>query len=441
MITREIADFIVSIEYDDIPLEVIEKARLCFLDFLGVSLRGSKEKSGLLALKALEPFISHGKATIIGHGCGDPLNASLINGIFAHSLDLDDGHRAAHLHPGASVIPAALALAEEKNATGDKFLTAIIIGYEICIALGVMINPYHRNRGFHSTGTCGTIGAAAASAKILNLDKKQTLNCIGLAGTQAAGLLESDHKGSMGKHLHAGRAAQSGIISALLACEGFTGADTIIEGDEGLLNAMSPKHDTKLELGKFHIQQVYMKKYPICRHLHSTIDSAAKILHSLKIKSLDEDIVDEIIVKTYKIAAEHDNYKPENIESIRQSLPFSLALFLLNGDLRLENMKRSKNARKLAQKIKIETDRKMDSLYPEKRPSKVILKLKNKNLESSSILAQGEPEHPFTREDILKKFKILNSRYETKKLKIIDEMESTTINDLMNNLGLRRKPS
>lgn len=439
MITREFADFIVSLEYDDIPLDAVEKAKLCFLDFLGVSLRGSKEKSGLSALKALKHSISPGRSTIIGHGRGDPLNVSLINGIFAHNLDLDDGHRLAHLHPGASVIPATLALAEEEKVTGKKFLTSIIIGYEICLGLGLMINPYHRNMGFHSTGTCGTFGAAAASAKILNLNKKQTIDCLGLAGTQAAGLLESDHKGSMGKHLHAGRAAQSGVLSALLAREGFTGANTIIEGDEGFLNAMSPEHNTHPNLGNFHIRQVYMKKYPICRHLHSTIDSTAKILNSLGAETINEDNVDEIIVKTYKIAAEHDNYKPENIESIKQSLPYSLALFLLNGDLRLENMKKSKTAQKLAQKIKIETNKKMDSLYPEKRPSKVILKLKNKSLESSSTLAQGEPENPFTKEDILKKFKILNSGYDTKKLKIIDEMESTTMDDLMNKLSLGRK--
>ncbi|MGB4363574.1 MAG: MmgE/PrpD family protein [Methanothermobacter tenebrarum] len=439
MITREFADFTVSLKYEDIPLEAVEKARLCFLDFLGVSLRGSREKSGLSTLKALEPFISPGRSTIIGYGCGDPLNVSLINGIFAHSLDLDDGHRLAQVHPGASVIPAALALAEEEKVTGEKFLTSIIVGYEICLSLGLMINPYHRNIGFHSTGTCGTFGAAAASAKILSLNKKQTIDCLGLAGTQAAGLLESDHKGSMGKHLHAGRAAQSGVLSALLAREGFTGADTIIEGDEGFLNAMSPEHDTSPELGNFHVRKVYMKKYPICRHLHSTIDSAAKILNSLGMESINEDIVDEIIVKTYEVAAEHDDYKPENIESIRQSLPYSLALFLLNGDLRLENMKRSKTAQKLAQKIKIEISEKMDSLYPEKRPSKVILRLKNRSLESSNILPHGEPEKPFTREDILKKFKLLNREYDTEKLKIIDEMETSTMDELMNKLDLRRK--
>ena len=441
MITREFADFIVSLEYDDIPSEALEKAKLCFLDFLGVSLRGSREKSGLSALKALKPFISNGESTIIGHGRGDPLNASLINGIFAHNLDLDDGHRLAHLHPGASVIPATLALAEKEKVTGRKFLTSIIVGYEICLSLGLMINPYHRNMGFHSTGTCGTFGAAAASAKILNLNKKQTLDCLGLAGTQAAGLLESDHKGSMGKHLHAGRAAQSGVLSALFALEGFTGADTIIEGDEGFLNAMSPEHDTHLRLGGFHIGKVYMKKYPICGHLHSTINAAAKILDSLGTESINEDIVDEIIVKTYKVAAEHDNYNPENIESIKQSLPFSLALFLLNGDLRLENMKEFKKAQRLAQKIRIETSKKMDHLYPEKRPSKVILKLKDRSLESSNMLAHGEPEKPFTKEDILKKFKILNNGYDIQKLKVLDKMESGTMDELMDKLDLRRKIS
>jgi len=280
------------------------------------------------------------------------------------------------------------------------------------------------------------IGNFEGDDLILDLNGEETLNCLGLAGTQAAGLLESDHKGSMGKHLHAGRAAQSGILSALLAREGFTGADTILEGDEGFLNVMSSGYDIKDGLGHFHIRQVYMKKYPVCRHIHSTLDSASKILNSLKLKSVDEAMVDEVIVRTYKVAAEHDNYEPENMEFLRQSLPVSLALFLLNGDLRLEHLKDFKFARELAKKIRIETDRKLDSLYPEKRPSKVILKLKDENLEALTVLPSGEPENPLTRGNILKKFKMLNSEYDVKKLKILNEMESTPMDELMDELDL-----
>ncbi len=266
MITEELANFIVSLKYEDIPDSAIEKAKLCFLDFLGVSLRGSKEKSSLIAFEVFNPYKNPNfqfNSTIIGHGMGDALSAGFLNGISSHCLDLDDGHSLAQLHPGCTVIPAALSLAEERDKSGKEFLEAIVVGYEVAIALGKGINPSHRNHGFHSTGSIGSFAAAAASSKIMNLDFKETVNALGLAGTQAAGLLESDHAGTMGKHLHAGRAVQSGMISAILSQKGFTGAASIVEGNEGFLKAMCGKkvfensteieNQIKSDLGQFHI--------------------------------------------------------------------------------------------------------------------------------------------------------------------------------------------
>ena len=176
-------------------------------------------------------FKGGGESTVLGFDKANCTDARLINGVFAHCLDLDDGHRFAQLHPGCAVIPAALSLQKLCNKTGKDFITSIVAGYQVSIVMGMISNPEHRNNGFHSTGTCGTFGAAAASCKAMKLGFEDTVNALGLAGTQAAGLLESDHAGSMGKHLHAGKAAQSGVISALLAKNGFTGAYSIIEGE------------------------------------------------------------------------------------------------------------------------------------------------------------------------------------------------------------------
>ncbi len=164
------------------------------------------------------------ESTVIGYEKVNCTDASLINAVSAHSLDLDDGHRYAQIHPGCTVFPAALSLAEARNISGKDFICSIIAGYQVSIITGMISNPEHRALGFHSTGTCGTFGAAAASCRVLGLGFDETLNALGLAGTQAAGLLESDHSGSMGKHLNAGKAAQSGVISAMLAEKGFTSA-------------------------------------------------------------------------------------------------------------------------------------------------------------------------------------------------------------------------
>ena len=183
-------------------------------------------------------FTSGGVSTVLGFEKASCTDAPLINGVFAHSLDLDDGHRYSQIHPGSTVIPASLALAETYDKTGKDFITAIVAGYQISILMGLLSNPEHRSQGFHSTGTCGTFGAAAAASRVMNLGFEDTVNALGLAGTQAAGLLESDHSGSMGKHLHAGKAAQAGVISALLSKKGFTGASSIIDGREGFMRAM-----------------------------------------------------------------------------------------------------------------------------------------------------------------------------------------------------------
>ena len=235
MITEQLANIMLNTTYENLTEEVISKAKLCFTDFLAVALKGSCTASG----KDVLSFVNRStESTVLGHNLASPVDAALVNGVFAHSLDLDDGHRFAQLHPGCTVIPAALAITEFLDQTGKEFITSIVAGYQVSILMGMISNPKHRENGFHSTGTCGTLGAAGAACKALKLNFNKSVNALGLAGTQAAGLLESDHCGSMGKHLHAGKSSQSGVISALLAEKGFTGAKSIIDGKEGFLNAM-----------------------------------------------------------------------------------------------------------------------------------------------------------------------------------------------------------
>jgi 2-methylcitrate dehydratase PrpD len=465
MITKELANFIVSLKYENIPDSVIEKAKSCFLDFLGVSLRGSQEKSSLIAFEVFKSHLtdeSEFKSTIIGHGEGNALEAGFLNGISAHCLDLDDGHRLAQLHPGCTVFPSALALAEENDKTGKEFLESIIAGYEVAIVVGKAINPSHRNRGFHSTGTIGAFASAAASSKILNLGVKETINALGLAGTQAAGLLESDHAGTMGKHLHAGTAVQSGMMSALLSQKGFTGAESIMEGNEGFLKALCGEktfensikiaNQINSELGQFHIQNVYLKKYPVCRHLHSTIDSAVDILneiHTSDISGIENRNIKRIIVQTYKTAAEHDNYCPETVESIRQSLPISLAIVLNMGELTLENIEEFENDSefkeeilKIANKVEIHIDTELNNLQPQKRPSRVIIEFEKdlktndsdkniKLLEKTIFLPKGEPENPFSKEEISEKFYSINPDFNSLDPNLMDSISFLKIREFV----------
>jgi len=435
MITEKLTDFIMDTEYEKIPDDVIEKAKLCFMDFLGVALRGSDTESGM-AVKELIKNI--GESTVIGHGKAGSLDASLANGIFAHSVDLDDGHRIAHVHPGACVIPAALSLCEAHHRTGKEFICSIVVGYQIAIFLGIMINPQHRNNGFHSTGTCGTFGAAASACKALNLGKEETLNALGLAGTQACGLLESDHAGTMGKHLHAGKAAQSGVLSALLAERGFTGAYSIIDGKEGFLSAMADINTPDINIGgqkflkkNYNIMDVYFKKYPVCRHLHSSIDAVLNILNELDI---DNEDIQKIMVRTYEIAAEHNDYNPKTLEALKQSLPLSMAIAIFNRNLNLEKLKmdeKEEEITNISRKIVIEHDNDLNALYPQERPSHVIIYTKNRKYGKKINLPQGEPEHPFKKEELVDKFAALNPNVDIDVLTTINDLESYRVDDFM----------
>lgn len=435
MITAELAHFIGNTEYNDFPLKVVEKAKLCFLDFLGVSIAGSRTRSGQIMRSIIS---SNGQSTVIGGPRTSAREASLINGVSAHSLDLDDGHRLAQLHPGACVIPAALSLAESEERSGRDFLEAMIAGYQVTLSLGMMVNPSHRNKGFHSTGTCGTFGAAAAAGKVLKLSEEENMNCLGLAGTQAAGLLESDHSGSMAKHLHPGRAAYSGVLSALLSQKGFTGARSIVEGREGFLNSMCKVDDTIQTEWKitpdesYHIAGVYFKNYPVCRHLHSALDSTLSLHRRYRIKPRD---VVEVKVKTYQIAAEHRDYTPQEPEAIRQSLPATVALAISQGHLHPHELHINEDVLSLASKVSIECDPDFEALYPEMRPAQVMIKTTKGSFKDTVYLPHGEPEKAFSWDDLRVKFLTLNPKFDADTLDIIKRMESLDMNDLMNILS------
>ena len=244
MFLQNLSKFISNYRYEQATVESISTVKAAFLDFFGVTYRGAAEDASKIAFNTVDEIFSGNSylnlyASVIGRNVKtNILSAAFLNAVSAHVLELDDGHRGAQIHLGAVIFPTALAIAESHDLSGKEFLEGVIVGYEVGILLGKIVNPNHRNKGFHTTGTIGTFIAGAVASKLLKLDEKQILNALGLRGTQAAGLLESDHGGSMGKVLHAGKAAYNGLLSALLARNGFTGSGTIFEGDEGFLKTM-----------------------------------------------------------------------------------------------------------------------------------------------------------------------------------------------------------
>ncbi|HHY47555.1 MAG TPA: MmgE/PrpD family protein, partial [Firmicutes bacterium] len=241
LVTQEIARWAANLKAGDIPTEVFDKAKECLLDWAGAALAGSIQTVSRLVSPIIDEAGSSAReSTILRPGLERTscLWASFLNGFNSHILEIDDVHRGAVFHPGAVVIPAALALGERSHVQGMELLLAIISGYEVSIRIGQAAGERHY-AVWHTTGTCGTFGSAVAAGKILRLDEMEMLWCLGNAGTQASGLWQFLLDGSMTKPLHPGKAAFNGTLSALMAKRGFTGPRRILEGEKGFLAATS----------------------------------------------------------------------------------------------------------------------------------------------------------------------------------------------------------
>lgn len=454
---QDISRFISNYHYELSSKDDINVIKAAFLDFFGVAYKGSNEEAARIAFNTVsELFFGNMEfeleSSVIGMANFKTnfLNAGFLNAISAHTLELDDGHRGAHIHLGAVVFSTALAISEAYDLDGRSFLEAAIVGYEVGIMLGQMVNPKHRNNGFHTTGTIGTFVAGAVASKLLDLDENQTLNALGLCGTQAAGLLESDHGGSMGKVLHVGKAVYNGLLSAYLALNGFTGSGTILEGREGFLETMVSSSDD-FSLGKVNIREIYFKKYPFCRHLHSSIDTVLKLKSSI---GEEYDHIGNIVIKTYDIAASHDNYNPKTPQDLKQSLPYAVAICLVCGEINLDDLNqlikfgllddystvdKVKSIKNLANKVIIVVDDDLNALYPNKRPSNIIIKLdesfRGGIFQNIALLPKGDFENPYQLKDLIDKFKSLNPDFDLNKLIAIDNIEDYSIKQLMESLN------
>jgi len=240
--TGEIAEFIVRTPADSIPPSVLHEGKRCFINYMAVALYASRDPSLGILLDVFREEGGKPRASVLGTGVRTTLqNAALANGYLGHLEDYDDTHFPTVIHPSSPTIPAALAVAEQRGAGGRDVLAAATLGMEVCCRIGLAIHPAHYDAGWHITGTCGVFGAAGAAGRLLGLDTPRLVHALGIAGTQASGVREVF--GSMTKPFHAGRAAQSGVLGALLAERGFTSTTAILEGRRGFAAVLSSSYD------------------------------------------------------------------------------------------------------------------------------------------------------------------------------------------------------
>ncbi len=414
-LSGKLASFVAGLSYNALPSEVVQKAKHCLMDTLGAALAGSNTPEARIAKRMAEKLGQKKETTLFtGKGKVGALEGALANGIMSHALELDDGNRYAQGHPGVAVIPAVLALGEKEKVKGKDLIAPIVAGYEVFGRVGAGCNPSHFNRGFHTTGTCGTFAAAAACARLLKLNESKTVSTLGIAGSQAAGLFAFMADGTMTKTLHAGKAAQNGILSAYLAKEGFTGPAFILEDKRGFYKAFADSctPDRVVQgLGeKYEIMTTYVKFHASCRHSHPAVDAILETLARAPVKA---DEIEKVNVHTYTIAAKLiDGKQVSTPISGKMSLPYSAAVAILYGKVGLGEFKprvmSDPSVLGLMEKIDVYADPELDRLVPDHRGARAEFILKDgRKLNSEVLDAKGEPENPGGASDIYDKFRML----------------------------------
>ena len=339
--TRGIATFVANLTYERIPAEVIARIKLLILDSLGCAIFGTGLEWSRILMTTLAGLDSSKGCAVWGtdRRLSAP-HAALVNGTLVQSFELDDVHRAGVLHVGAVTLPPLIAVAELRpGMSGRDFLTAAVAGYEIGPRVGLCMGPEHIGQGWHSGATVGVFSAAAGAAAGLKLPSDKIVHALGIAGTQAAGLMAAQY-GAMVKRMHAGRSAQSGLYGALLAEAGFTGIVDIFESEYGgFCTTFSRSRDRfRLEeltagLGdRFETMGVALKFYSCVGSNHTTLDAIRTIRERRPFAPAE---VEKIIVQGSQATADHVGwpYRPQGLTSAQMNLPFCVATLLIEGDV------------------------------------------------------------------------------------------------------------
>jgi 2-methylcitrate dehydratase PrpD len=410
MLLQTIADYAVKEQSSRLPKEAIHHAKRAVIDWYASLLPGSRVAPATLLEQALADELDHGRARLASGRRATIRGAAVINGAASHAVEFDDIWRNAVYHPASPTISAALAAAQSQGASGEQFLRGVIVGYEVSTRIGEAIMPSHY-KYWHTTGTVGTFGAAAAVATILGCGREQFMHAIGNAGTFAAGLQQSFRSEAMGKPLHGGHAAEAGALAALGAWKGVTGVPDILEGEVGLGAAMSVKPDwskATRELGAdYHITRVTFKNHGCCGHTFAALDAVIELRNRHKLAPKD---IAKIRIATYQGGLDIiDNASPEGGYQAKFSLQYTAAHALVFGSVRLDAFDAdhlgNPDVRAVMRKVECVADPELSKAFPRQRAAKVEIELTDgRKLAHFQSTRKGDPEMPLTDEELNDKF-------------------------------------
>ena len=421
-LTRYVAEFVLNLKYEDVPAEVNALVKKSILDGFGLALAGSASEMGAICRRYVQSLCpAQGSSTIMGSSQkATPRSAAFANGVFIHADDFDDTQLAVAkdrtygllTHPTAPVLPAILAIAEDSGASGKDLLTAYQAGVEVETKVAEAIAPRHYEDGFHSTGTCGSLGSAAACAKMRGLKIEQTLSAFGIAAAEAAGVRENF--GTMTKPFQAGHAAENGVVAADLANLGWTGAEQVLEAKRGFFHAYGGSYNPAAIQGKlgnpwtFASPGVSLKPYPSGSLTHPAMGAMLRLVEKYNVRPGDVEKIDVGTNRNMPNTLIH--HRPTNGLQAKFSMEYCIALILLERRASLahftdEFVKRA-DIQELLQRVNFYVDPIAENAGYDKMTSLISVHMKDgRLLKDQADYAKGSPADPMTFEEAAAKFR------------------------------------
>jgi 2-methylcitrate dehydratase PrpD len=408
-----LAGHVARSRYEDLPAEVVHALKRALLDHVTCALAGSAMPVSRALLSYYQETDASRVATVIGAEARlSAPNAALVNGANTHGLDFDDGTTHGSAHPSGAIFPAVLAAAEQHGADAKAVILAATLGYDVMVRIAAAMHPVTAKRGFHNTPLAGVFGAAAAVAKLLNLDSAGTNHALGLAGSFAGGIRQYLEDGAEVKRIHPGKAARDGMLCAEFARRGITGPARVLEGRYGFADTHAGgefKWDRLLgELGsRWEIAGIYFKPYPCCRHYHSAIDGIVALREEHGIRPQD---VESLRIGLYSVGVNgHDHKHCDNILDAQMSAPVGAALAVVDGAIAahqfLPDSLARPDVRRIVDLVDTRLDEECERLYPARRSGAVEIGLKGGKKVAARVLdPKGEGENPMSDADLERKF-------------------------------------
>lgn len=411
--SRYLARWMLGLRLADVPAEVRRAACRHVLDALGCGLAARRLDEAEPALRVAAGLEGPPEATVLGGGRLSAPGAALANGALMHALDFDDTHAESLVHMTVAVLPAALAAAEERAASGAELLTALTGGFEVVTRLGAAIRHGFHARGFHATGVCGTFASALAAARLYGLSEDEAVNAMGIAGSFAAGSLEFLADGSSTKQLHPGWAAHAGLVAARLAAAGAGGPATILEGERGLYRAYAGQ-EVRPELLLKGLGQAWetaratIKPYPACQLSHASLDALreaaapAAEIERVHFRVPEETAAIVLLPQAAKL-------RPRTPYEAKFSLPWCAAALLLDGQLGVESFAPGRIERPEVLDL---AARASHEAYDPGMPAAAAagyaeVRLRDGSLRTGRVAcSSGGPESPLSGEQLLAKFRL-----------------------------------